>query len=263
MALAAGATACPSFVALDDTYAASVVECADLMGSEDNIRRWGGARASPRSATGERSHPRSHPCECSIGKESMALLHRATHEATRVLDVLGVAPKLTDWESTGGAYFVRDPADGAGSFLAVIKPEDEEPYALNNPKRSGQEMDEADDGAPVLKALRPPTRAVVVAAAPAPSPPLPPAGGGGKPRRGKRWPPTPPLPPVAPPPPPPRPSPAPVVDYIRKGILPGEGAAREAAAFLLDHNHSAGVPVRVRVLAASAPLPHASLPPHL
>ena len=107
-------------------------------------------------------------------------------------------------------------------------------------------MDEADDGAPVLKALRPPTPAAVVAPESAPSPPLPPAGGKG--RRGKRWPPTPPLPPLAPPPPPPRASPAPVVDYIRKGILPGEGAAREAAAFLLDHNHSAGVPVRAASL---------------
>lgn len=175
-----------------------------------------------------------------IGKESLGLLHRAAHEATRSLDVLGLAPKLSDWESTGGAYFVRDPSS-AGGFLAVIKPEDEEPYALNNPKRSGQVLDDADDGAPVLKALRP---TAVAAAVPSPllPPQHPPSTAGGKHRRGKRWPPTPPLP--APRPPTPVDSNARVVEYIRKGILPGEGAAREAAAYLLDHNHHAGVPVR-------------------
>lgn len=29
---------------------------------------------------------------------------------------------------------------------------------------------------------------------------------------------------------------------LRRGILPGEGASREVAAFLLDHEHFAGVP---------------------
>ena len=161
------------------------------------------------------------------------------------MGVLGIAPKLTDWESTGGAYFIRDPAGGGDGFLAVIKPEDEEPYALNNPKRSGQALDDADDGVPVLRSLLPPV-AVAVAAPPLPPPaPLPPAaGGGGKRRRARRLPPTPPLHPHSTAPLAARPKPDPLLDYIRKGILPGEGAAREAAAYLLDHNHNAGVPVR-------------------
>ena len=29
---------------------------------------------------------------------------------------------------------------------------------------------------------------------------------------------------------------------MRKGVLPGEGAVREVAAFVLDHQHFAGVP---------------------
>ena len=141
---------------------------------------------------------------------------------------------------TGGAYFIRDPA---GGFLAVIKPEDEEPYALNNPKKSGQVMDEADDGAPALKPL--PSLPIAAIALPSPSlPPLAPPAGGGKHKHGKRMSASPLQPlPLPPPPAPARLTPAPVLDYIRKGILPGEGAAREAAAYLLDHNHNAGVPV--------------------
>ena len=31
-------------------------------------------------------------------------------------------------------------------------------------------------------------------------------------------------------------------ESVRKGVLPGEGAVREVAAFVLDHQHFAGVP---------------------
>lgn len=59
--------------------------------------------------------------------------------------------------------------------MAVFKPEDEEPLAINNPKGGGSSADDVGSG-------------------------------------------------------------------LRRGIKPGEGAVREVAAFLLDHQHFSGVP---------------------
>lgn len=71
-----------------------------------------------------------------------------------------------------GSYFIRDEE---GANVAVFKPEDEEPLAINNPKGGGSSADALGSG-------------------------------------------------------------------LRRGIKPGEGAVREVAAFLLDHDHFAGVP---------------------
>jgi len=81
----------------------------------------------------------------------------------------GCAPMLAP-SGTGGTYFMCDPD---GSKVAVFKPEDEEPLAMNNPRGM-----------------------------------LPSATGEG----------------------------------LRKGTRVGEGALREVAAYLLDHDHFAGVP---------------------
>jgi hypothetical protein len=54
-------------------------------------------------------------------------MHRAAHVITDAM-AGGMAPHLTDWASTGGAYFVED---ARGASVAVLKPEDEEPYAVS------------------------------------------------------------------------------------------------------------------------------------
>lgn len=56
--------------------------------------------------------------------DSLQLLHRAAHVATDAFARGGNAPALTDWESTGGAYFL---SASDGRQVAVLKPEDEEP----------------------------------------------------------------------------------------------------------------------------------------
>ena len=71
-----------------------------------------------------------------------------------------------------GSYFI---CDEEGANVAVFKPEDEEPLAVNNPKGGGSSADHFGSG-------------------------------------------------------------------LRRGIKPGEGAVREVAAFLLDHQHFSGVP---------------------
>lgn len=71
-----------------------------------------------------------------------------------------------------GSYFI---CDDEGTNVAVFKPEDEEPLAINNPKGGGSSADHFGSG-------------------------------------------------------------------LRRGIKPGEGAVREVAAFLLDHQHFSGVP---------------------
>ena len=71
-----------------------------------------------------------------------------------------------------GSYFI---CDEDGAEVAVFKPEDEEPLAINNPKGGGSSADALGSG-------------------------------------------------------------------LRRGIKPGEGAVREVAAFLLDHEHFSGVP---------------------
>lgn len=81
----------------------------------------------------------------------------------------GIAPKLSP-AGTGGSYFI---CDEEGHNVAVFKPEDEEPLAVNNPKG----MSCSPDG-----------------------------------------------------------------EGLKKGTKPGEGAVREVAAFVLDHNHFSGVP---------------------
>ncbi|DBA97278.1 hypothetical protein WJX77_011492 [Trebouxia sp. C0004] len=83
----------------------------------------------------------------------------------------GFAPRLAT-AGTGGSYFI---CDEEGTNVAVFKPEDEEPLAINNPKGGGSSAD---------------------------------CNGSG----------------------------------LRRGIKPGEGAVREVAAFLLDHQHFSGVP---------------------
>lgn len=83
----------------------------------------------------------------------------------------GFAPKLAT-AGTGGSYFI---CDEEGANVAVFKPEDEEPLAVNNPKGGGSSADHFGSG-------------------------------------------------------------------LRRGIKPGEGAVREVAAFLLDHQHFSGVP---------------------
>ncbi|CAL8472363.1 g11906 [Coccomyxa elongata] len=84
----------------------------------------------------------------------------------------GHAPKLAS-SGTGGSYFI---AGADGKPVAVFKPLDEEPLAVNNPKmHKGDSSGSSDHG-------------------------------------------------------------------LRRGIRPGEGAMREVAAFLLDHDHFAGVP---------------------
>jgi len=80
-----------------------------------------------------------------------------------------LSPILTK-NGTGGAYVMRNPK---GAPVAILKPEDEEPCSLNNPRGRGTK----------------------------------PSGEG-----------------------------------LKKGVRPGEGAVREVAAYLLDHDHFAGVP---------------------
>jgi hypothetical protein len=120
--------------------------------------------------------------------------------------------------------------DVKGASLAVIKPEDEEPYAINNPKKMGSIVEEvsarSDDVAPLLGAITPERHAKKTRSKrhtkQALTKPLPTATTSG---------------------------PKAVQQYIRRGIFPGEGAAREVAAFLLDHDHQAGVPPTALVLA--------------
>jgi len=89
---------------------------------------------------------------------------------------VGRAPELCE-EGVGGTYFMHNVA---GKKIAVFKPQDEEPYNVNNPK-------------------------------------------GYRPRRGSEV-------------------------GIREGILVGEAALRECAAYLLDHDNFTKVPVTDLVL---------------
>jgi hypothetical protein len=88
----------------------------------------------------------------------------------------GCTPRLAK-AGTGGSYFLQDVE---GNSVAVFKPEDEEPLAINNPK--GRTPGSSSDGS---------------------------ASSG---------------------------------EGLRRGTRPGEGAVREVAAYLLDHDHFAGVP---------------------
>jgi len=92
----------------------------------------------------------------------------------------GNAPELCE-EGVGGTYFIFN---DAGEKIAVFKPQDEEPYNINNPK-------------------------------------------GYRPRANSDV-------------------------GIKPGILVGEASIREAAAYLLDHDHFAGVPVTDLVLCQHA-----------
>ena len=89
----------------------------------------------------------------------------------------GLAPRLAS-AGAGGSYFLRA-SSGDSHAVAVFKPKDEEPQAVNNPK-----------------------------------PPLCGALDG---------------------------------DSCKVGILPGEGAEREVIAYILDHEHLAGVPATAMV----------------
>jgi len=115
-------------------------------------------------------------------------LYREWKEAKSALEE-GMVPRLAA-AGSGGSYFMAG-RDGV-SPVAVFKPEDEEPQAVNNP------------------------RGFVGSAA---------LGSEG----------------------------------LRKGVLPGEGATREVAAYLLDHEHFAGVPPTAMVsfveTEGSEPLP--------
>ena len=102
----------PSFVAIDAQYASSVLETKELDPDVLFVKR--------------------------VGPETIDLFHKIAHAISKSFSQ-GSIPKLTDWQSTGGAYFIHDVNDVP---TAVIKPEDEEPYALNNPKRSGEEADQ-------------------------------------------------------------------------------------------------------------------------
>jgi hypothetical protein len=75
--------------------------------------------------------PRPFPSSFRIGASSLHLFHRASHVLCEAM-AAGVAPRLTDWASTGGAYFLNDVS---GQGVAVIKPEDEEPYGACRRRR--------------------------------------------------------------------------------------------------------------------------------
>lgn len=88
----------------------------------------------------------------------------------------GLQPTLAK-AGTGGSYFLQDVQ---GKPVAVFKPEDEEPHAVNNPKgRTGGSSDGSSSCATGSEGLR-------------------------------------------------------------RGTRPGEGAVREVAAYVLDHDHLAG-----------------------
>eukprot|EP00878_Enallax_costatus_P000279 GHUV01000350.1.p1 GENE.GHUV01000350.1~~GHUV01000350.1.p1 ORF type:complete len:646 (+),score=230.80 GHUV01000350.1:469-2406(+) len=106
------------------------------------------------------------------------LLHRHWQAAREGL-AAGSAPKLVA-AGTGGSYFLQDVQ---GKPVAVFKPEDEEPLAVNNPK--GRTPGSSADGSSSS-----------------------PSGSEG----------------------------------LRRGTKPGEGAYREVAAYVLDHDHFSGVP---------------------
>lgn len=105
------------------------------------------------------------------------LLHRHWQAAREGL-AAGSAPKLVA-AGTGGSYFLQDVQ---GQPVAVFKPEDEEPLAVNNPK--GRTPGSSVDGG---------------------------SSSGNS-------------------------------EGLRRGTKPGEGAYREVAAYVLDHNHFSGVP---------------------
>jgi hypothetical protein len=89
----------------------------------------------------------------------------------------GLQPTLAK-AGTGGSYFLQDVQ---GKPVAVFKPEDEEPHAVNNPKgRTGSSSSDGSSG----------------------------TGSGS--------------------------------EGLRRGTRPGEGAVREVAAYVLDHDHFAG-----------------------
>lgn len=106
------------------------------------------------------------------------LLHQ-NWQAARAGLAAGSAPKLVA-AGTGGSYFLQDVQ---GQPVAVFKPEDEEPLAVNNPK--GRTPGSSTDGSS--------------------------SSGSGS-------------------------------EGLRRGTKPGEGAYREVAAYVLDHDHFSGVP---------------------
>lgn len=157
--------------------------------------------------------------------------------------LLGSAPLLTDSASTGGAYFLRTPD---GLCLGVIKPQDEEPYSVNNPKghlpesspdagtdamegRDGclgvgatdTDEDEEDEDSTLNGALS--RNAAVRSEAASLHRRLP-----GLPEAGR--------------------------NMMRRGVRPGDGVIREAAAFLLDHGGHAAVPPTTLILARHSAL---------
>lgn len=151
----------------------------------------------------------------------------------------GSAPLLTDSASTGGAYFLRTPD---GLCLGVLKPQDEEPFAVNNPKGHVPEVndvsydrlsnssggiaatDTEDDEEEDNETLRVLSRnAAVRSEAASLHRRLP-----GLPETGR--------------------------NMIRRGVRPGDGVIREAAAFLLDHGGRAAVPPTTLVLARHSAL---------
>jgi hypothetical protein len=101
-------------------------------------------------------------------------------QAARAGLAAGSAPKLVA-AGTGGSYFLQDVQ---GRPVAVFKPEDEEPLAVNNPK--GRTPGSSTDGSSS-------------------------STGSGS-------------------------------EGLRRGTKPGEGAYREVAAYVLDHQHFSGVP---------------------
>lgn len=113
------------------------------------------------------------------------LLHRHW-QAARAGLAAGSAPKLVA-AGTGGSYFLQDVQ---GRPVAVFKPEDEEPLAVNNPK--GRTPGSSTDGSS--------------------------SSGSGS-------------------------------EGLRRGTKPGEGAYREVAAYVLDHDHFSGVPPTALVTA--------------
>jgi hypothetical protein len=85
-------------------------------------------------------------CRCCCFRRSKALcgvMSRVTAALTEGMG-RGLAPVLAGGVSTGGAYLMRDVS---GTAVAVMKPQDEEAYAPNNPRnRAGPKM-----GAPGIK----------------------------------------------------------------------------------------------------------------
>jgi hypothetical protein len=143
----------------------------------------------------------------------------------------GHEPRLAD-EGTGGSYLLRD-ADGA--VCAVFKPSDEEPYCYNNPRGlssvspgSPRNFPPSSDATELqvrrARSTTMPSMSDLVLLA-SQSAPLSFGSPGGAAALAPQ-------------------------QRIRKGIAPGSAACREHAAFLLDHEHRAGVPLTMLAVVA-------------